>query len=129
MTTAENIQDCYKKAAIYYHDSDCVEYVRNDQFCIYERVDGFLTLVQDGTGNLIGFKLKGFKNVFTRLQKVTAKLSDGHFLPLISAIESVCAEMGDNMFDDPKRAEAYRAAYSLAANDNVRLEDGMLNAA
>lgn len=130
MITAEKIQDTYSKAAIYYNDSDCVEYVRNDQFCIYERVDGFLTLVQDGAGNLIGFKLKGFRNVFTRLQKTTTKLSEGHFLPLISAIENVCAELGDAMFDeDPKRAKAYRAAYELAANDNVRLQDGILQAA
>lgn len=123
MTSADQIRDAYNRAAIYYHDSDCVEYVREDQFCIYERVDGFLTLVQDGTGTLIGFKLKGFKNVFTKMQKVSAKLTDGHFLMLVSAIEAVCAELGDEMFDDHRRAEAYRAAYTLAANDNVRLDD------
>lgn len=129
MTPVDQTQATYTRSAIYYHDSDCVEYVREDQFCIYERVDGFLTLVQDSSGNLIGFKLKGFKNVFTKMQKYSTKLTDGHFLPLVSAIESVCAEMGDNMFDDDRRAKAYKAAYHLAANDNVRLEDALLKAA
>jgi len=58
----------YEPVALYYVDSDCVEYVKEDTFCIYERIDGFLTLIFDETKiNLIGFKLKGFKFVFYKL--------------------------------------------------------------
>jgi hypothetical protein len=48
-------------------------------YCLYERVDGYLTLIKDATGhNLIGFKLKGFRNVFGHL-KAALRLSDNHF--------------------------------------------------
>ena len=72
----------YKPAAIYHADSDCVEYVKCDSFCLYERVDGYLTLIKDATGhNLVGFKLKGFRNWFEHI-KTALRLSDNHFLPM-----------------------------------------------
>ena len=116
----------YEAAAIYYHDSDCVEYVKLDGYCVYERVDAFLTLIKDATGhNLIGFKLKGFGNMFERV-KSHLKLSDNHFLPLMSVIEQACTLAGDELFKDEKRSAAYKAAYQLAANDNVRLPEAEL---
>jgi hypothetical protein len=119
----------YTPAAIYYSDSDCVEYVRADQFLIYERVDGFLTLVRDATGEtLVGFKLKGFRNMVEQL-KPAIELSDGQFLSLVSAIEVAFSKFGEALFKDKKRAAAYKEAYLLAANDNVFLRDHDLLAA
>lgn len=112
----------YEPAAIYYGDSDCLEYVKLDQFCLYERVDEFLTLIKDADGEkLVGFKLKGFRNRFNRLQ-AAFDLNDGQFAYVISAIESIYSELGEMLFTDRQRAAAYKAAYQLAANDNVKLE-------
>jgi hypothetical protein len=111
-------------AAVYAHDSDCVEYVKTDSFCLYERIDRHLTLIKDATGhNLIGFKLKGFRNMFERL-KVAFELSDSLFVPLVAALEVIYTELGDKLFLDPARKAAYVAAFQLASNDNVKLEAG-----
>jgi hypothetical protein len=113
----------YEPAAIYYGDSDCLEYVQKDEFALYERVDEFLTLIKDSSGEkLIGFKLKGFRNRFHKLQA-------GQFAYVMSAIESIYTELGDRVFADKHRAEAYQAAYRLAANDNVKLDRHELKAA
>lgn len=118
----------YAPVAIYSYDADCVEYVRSDAFVIYERIDSRLTLIKDATGhNLVGFKLKGFRNTFERLKSVH-DLSDGLFVPLVSAIESIYTELGDEVFSDPKIRAAYHAAFQLASNDNVKLT-GFLAAA
>lgn len=127
--TSEQADTPYTPAAIYFRDSDCVEYVKSDSFCVYERVDGFLTLIRrPGSGELVGFKLKGFRN---RIKKLAPSLvlSDKHFLHLISAIESIYTELGDQIFKDEKRKAAYKEAYQLAANDNVKLEKAELLAA
>lgn len=112
----------YEPAAIYYGDSDCLEYVREDNFCIYERVDEYLTLIKDAESNdLVGFKLKGFKNRIHKL-KPQLELNDRQFLYVMSAIENICSELGDLLFADVNRSNAYKAAYKLADNDNVKLD-------
>ena len=112
----------YKPVAVYFADSDCVEYVKEDTFCVYDRVDHFLTLVYDSTKTrLIGLKLKGFKSVFNTHLKSLYKLNDEQFIYLVSAIEAVCTKLGDQLFTDPRVENAYRAARDLAANDNVQL--------
>lgn len=121
----------YKPAAVYFLDSDCVEYLKEDAFCIYERVDSFLTLIFDETKfNLIGFKLKGFKYVFEQHVKPLFKLNDSQFIDLVSVIEAVFSSIGDDIFKagDEERRRAYKAAIKLAANDNVRLSGIYLNA-
>jgi hypothetical protein len=98
-------------------------------YCLYERVDGYLTLIKDATGhNLIGFKLKGFRNVFGHL-KAALRLSDNHFLPMMCAIEVVYTKVGEKIFADHRRLAAYQAAYLLAVNDNVQLPEEELLAA
>jgi hypothetical protein len=121
----------YKPLAVYFLDSDCVEYVKEDAFCIYDRVDEFLTLVFDETKfNLVGFKLKGFKCIFDKHLKPLFKLHDYQFIDLVSVIEAVFTEIGDKMFDgDDERKRAYKAALKLAANDNVKLSGVFLKAA
>ena len=123
MTTAALVAPApYVPVAVYFAESDCVEYVKEDTFCVYDRVDNFLTLIHDATKTrLIGFKLKGFKAVFNTHLKPIYKLNDEQFVTLVSAIEAICTEMGDALFADARVERAYRAARDLAANDNVQL--------
>jgi hypothetical protein len=115
----------YERAAIYSYDADCVEYVRTDSFCLYERIDSRLTLIKDATGhNLIGFKIKGFRMTFERL-RAAHDLSDRQFVTLVSAFEDIYTEIGEAITGDPRVKAAYQAAYRLAANDNVTLSGGM----
>lgn len=118
----------YVPCATYFHDSDCVEYIREDAFSIYDRVDEFLTLVYDRTGKqLIGFKLKGFRNLFMQRLKPVYRLNDSQFLQLASAIEAICTFLGDQIVADENRKRAYQAAAKLAANDNVKLSSGYIS--
>jgi hypothetical protein len=122
----------YLPRAVYFVDSDCVEYTKADSFCIYDRVDGFLTLIFDKTClTLIGFKLKGFKHVFDKHLKSLYHLHDMQFVDMVSAIEGVFTEIGDKVFaeNDERRLRAYKAALALAANDNVRLDSIFLKVA
>jgi hypothetical protein len=122
----------YEPVALYYVDSDCVEYVKEDTFCIYERIDGFLTLIFDETKiNLIGFKLKGFKCVFDKFVKPLLELNDMQFVDLVPVLEFAFTQVGNHMFSvgDEERRQAYKAARKLAANDNVRLYGAELKVA
>jgi len=113
----------YKPVALYFLESDCVEYVKQDTFYIHRRVDSFLTLIFDETkNNLIGFKLKGFKHVFDKV-KPLFELNDMQFVDLVPVIQFVFTQLGNQMFSvgDEERRLAYKAAINLAANDNVRL--------
>lgn len=112
----------YIPVAVYFAESDCVEYVKEDTFCVYDRVDNFLTLIHDATKTrLIGFKLKGFKSVFNTHLKPLYKLNDEQFVNMVSAIEAICTELGEEVFSEERVERAYRAALDLAANDNVQL--------
>ena len=124
--------ESYKPVAVYFLDSDCVEYVKEDAFCVYERVDSFLTLIFDETKyNLVGFKLKGFKYVFEKHLKPLFKLNDSQFIDLVSVIEAVFTHIGDEIFaeDEEERKLAYKAAIKLATNDHVKLSGIYLKAA
>jgi len=122
----------YEPAARYFLDSDCIEYVKEDTFCIYDRIDSFLTLVFDETKiNLIGFKLKGFKCVFDKFVRPLLELNDNQFVELVPVLEFVFTQVGDQMFSvgNEERKLAYKAALKLAANDNVRLYGNELRVA
>jgi hypothetical protein len=127
-----SLQGPYSPCATYFVDSDCVEYVQRDEFCIYDRVDNFLTLIFDETGlDLVGFKLKGFKHLFETQLRPLYELNDMQFIDLVSAIEAYFTHRGNQMFasSDPKLRGAYKAALKLAANDNVRLAGNFLSKA
>ncbi len=112
----------FAPTAMFFDDSDCVEYLREDTFCIYERVDEFLTLIYDETKiNVIGFKLKGFKHIFqTQLQELF-KLNDERFIGLADIIEEICKEIGDQLFEDDARTRAYQAVRNIASTDNAKI--------
>ena len=119
----------YVPCATYFHDSDCVEYVKRDSLLVYDRVDEFLTLIYDGTGKqLVGFKLKGFKNIFTKQLEPMYRLNNRQFVGLVPALEAVCKALGEQLDDDDDRKQSYRAAMDMAANDNVELSGNHLAA-
>jgi hypothetical protein len=129
---ADLLTSRYLPRAVYFVESDCVEYVKVDSFCVYDRVDGFLTLIFDKTSvNMIGFKLKGFKNIFDKHLRPLYKLHDMQFVDLVSAIEHVFTKVGDKAFadNDARRIDAYKAAWTLATTDKVQLEGIFLKAA
>ena len=120
----------YQRRAVYYSDSDCVEYVREDSFSVYERVDEHLTLIFDETKiQLIGFKLKGFKYIFDHVVKPALDLKGLEFLELVDVLESLFTVLGDAIVGTDRVQRSYRAAMKLAANDNVRLDGEFLKEA
>jgi hypothetical protein len=114
----------YTPTAVYFLDSDCVEYVIEDAFCLYERIDDFLTLILDETKyNVVGFKLKGFKHVFeTYLKPNLSELDDDEFVDLVPAIETAFKEIGNQLFsvEEEERLRAYKAARKIATGVKVR---------
>ena len=115
--------------AVYFADSDCVEYVREDSLCVYNRVDDFLTLIFDSTQtSLVGFKLNGFKYKFDTYMRPLFELNDRQFIDLVSLIEIVFIEVGNYIFaaGDEQKKNAYKAAIKLARQDNIKLAGAYL---
>lgn len=108
--------------AVYLDDADCVEYVREDTTTIYRRIDQLLTLIYDETNEiLIGFKLKGFKRIIHDIRD-RLDLGDDGFVTLVSVVESVCTQLGDELIQDPRRQSAYAAASKLARDVKIDLD-------
>lgn len=113
-------QDC-AGTAIYLPDADCVEYVSEDTTTVYRRVDPFLTLIYDETNAIvIGFKLKGFKKVLESIRE-KLNLDEQGFVELVTVVETICSQLGEELFSDPCRKTAYQAAAKLASG--VKLYD------
>jgi hypothetical protein len=111
----------YKPSAIYFQESDCLEYVRFDVPNIYRRIDEFLTLVVSmDEREPIGFSLKGFRNFYVR--KYPQKAPAPEFRNLVCLIEEIVGEIGDDIFSEDKR-RAYRKAIEIATDDEVQLTD------
>jgi len=114
--------------AAYYEDMDYVEYVSEDGITVAERIDPFLTLLWDkNQDNVIGFKLKGFRNFFETTLKPLYDLKNDEFVELTFALEILYTEQGSKMLAQLNEQQqkqtkwAYRQALDLAANDNARL--------
>lgn len=119
----------YARAAIYLDEADMVEYVRSDTACFYRRVDGFLTLAYSlKTRELIGFRVKGFKNFFLKYLQPKYKMIDADFVPLVGVIEEVLGVVGKEVTSDPPRREAYRQVRRMAHDDCVEIEPPALAA-
>ena len=115
----------YAPVAVYFSDSDCVEYVKEDAVCVYDRIDGFLTLITDeNQRNVIGFKLKGFSKVVGDMLGENG--TEEQFLGLIKVIESVCKTLGDDLFKDDDKLTAYATAKKIAVDDNIFLDKATL---
>jgi len=120
----------FQRRAVYFKDSDCAEYVTEDAFTIYDRIDDFLTLIYDETKiRLVGFKIKGFKHFFDNHLKPLYKLNDSQFVTMVSVLEARCTEIGNGIVDDDMRKRAYVAARKIAVSDRVQLEHSDLQLA
>jgi hypothetical protein len=114
----------YLPSAIYYADADIVEYVQKDVPCIHRRIDGILTLVLHlQTRELIGFRIKGFRNFFINHLKPKYELLDGDFIPLVSVLERALEVVGNSVCPTSDSLEAYRMARKMAHEDRVALEE------
>ena len=112
----------YRRQAVYFADSDCVEFVKDDAFTIYHRVDDFLTLITDETKiGIVGFKLKGFRHYFNEI-KAKHQLTAAHFVLLVEVIEAHCTDIGEQLFTNDFRQRAYKAAGQFAKEHNARLD-------
>lgn len=115
--------DAYEPTAIYFSDSDCVEYVVEATIPVYDRIDDFLTLIYDDTVlRPIGFKLKGFGYWYGKSMRPLHQLDNQQYIKLVSAIEWVAKELGDDLFKDHERVAAYQAARKLAEGVKLQYE-------
>jgi hypothetical protein len=113
----------YKPVAIYFQESDCLEYVRSDIPTIYRRVDEFLTLIVSMEDREpIGFSLKGFRNFYNRKIATKDPSRRTEFFTLVCLIEEIFGDLGDGIFSEDKRV-AYRKAIEIATDDEVELKD------
>ncbi len=118
-----DLRSSYEPTALYLDDADSVEYVRHDVACVYQRVDGFLTLVLDmKTREMNGFRLKGFRNFFLKHLKPKYQLLDDDFISLVSVIEEAVQVMGDKLISHPERKDAYRLARKMAFEGKAAIE-------
>lgn len=115
------LHDECASVAVYLPDADCVEYVSEDTTTVFRRIDPLLTLIYDETNAIvIGFKLKGFKQMLESLRD-EFNLDEQGFVELVTVLERVCSTIGDELFSDPVRKQAYAAASKLARD--VKLYD------
>lgn len=118
-----NLESPYIPAAIYLDEADMVEYVRSDTACFYRRVDGFLTLAYSiKTRELLGFRVKGFKNFFLKHLRPKYKLIAADFVPLVGVIEQALEVVGEEVTRDPPRREAYLKVRRMAHDDRVEIQ-------
>jgi hypothetical protein len=121
---AENLSTPYRPIAIYYEESDSVEFIRADVPCIYRRVDDFLTLVIDMDNRaLIGFRLKGFKNFYIRHFAKLNRSIKPDFLSLVSVLEKIIEQFADDLIEDSRRQAAYQQAREMAYTENATLRE------
>ena len=115
----------YDPVAVYYEDADMVEYMREDVPSVSRRIDEFLTLeLKMESREPIGFKLKGFKNFYLRYLKddVPVDVDRDHFLALVKVIEKAIHVLGDEAFENDRKA-AYDQAYRIAEEDGAELHE------
>ena len=113
----------YTPIAIYYEESDSVEYLREDVACVYRRIDERLTLALDMHSRLpVGFRLKGFKNFYLRHLRFKYKNDNEDFLSLVSVLEEALSLLGRKIFDDDQIKVAYENAFKIAEEDRVKLK-------
>ena len=114
----------YLPKAIYFEDADAVEYVRVDEPLVYRRIDNFLTLIVSlESRKPVGFKIKGFRNLYLRQFKPRSSDDSAGFLRMVTVLEKIMTELGDGIFAEAPRREAYKAATDIAMEDQVFVSD------
>lgn len=119
MTTVRDIGP-FSRKALYYEDADSLEYLRIDNPVVYRRIDDLLTLIVDLEDRKpVGFKIKGFRNLYLRKIRPSLRGDKSHFLRMVTVLEKLMTELGENVFAEAPRREAYRAATNIAMEDQV----------
>jgi hypothetical protein len=113
----------YAPKAIYYEQSDSLEYVRADEPALYRRVDEYLTLILHlESRKLIGFKLKGFRHLYLTHLQPKYHFNRTDYLKLINILEDAMSIRGDAIFAEAERRMAYSEALEIASQDDVVVE-------
>jgi hypothetical protein len=119
----------YEPKAVYYPDSDYIEYMRFDTTTFYRRVDRFLTLALDmKSRNLIGFQLKGFRNFFIKEINKKKEFNDDDFIAIVKIIEVLITRFGNQLVEADDARLAYQDVLEIARADDVRFEASLLAA-
>jgi hypothetical protein len=123
MTSVHDVQP-FRPAALYYQDADALEYLRVDEPVVYRRIDDLLTLILGlEDRNPVGFKIKGFRNLYLRKLKPSFGDDRQHFLRMVTVLERLMTELGESVFDEAPRREAYKMAANIAMEDQVIICD------
>jgi hypothetical protein len=110
----------YIPTAVYYEDADSLEYVRTDEPSVYRRIDDLLTLVLSmNTREPLGFQIKGFRHFYQKHLRKQIESGDESFSKLIFVLEEALKLVGDNLFSQTNRCDAYLKARNIAEEDNV----------
>ena len=70
----------FAKIAVYFPSMDYVDYIQRDTLTISSRIDRFLTIMCDEDGDMVGFRLKGLRNVFMKKIQPALQLADDDFV-------------------------------------------------
>lgn len=118
----------YVPAAVYYEESDSLEYIRRDGPCVYRRIDNLLTLVLElDSREPMGFQIKGFKHYYFRTIRTTEGRSS--FNHLIEILQFALTKVGDGVFKREDRIRDYERALNIADEDKVRIPEIPIRAA
>src|SRR5687768_9604142 len=110
----------YEPVAMYYTDADTVEYLRQNSVCFYRRVDPLLTLALDmHSRQTVGFRIKGFQNLFNRYFYRRCALLKPEGLMLVSIIERLVDVLADDVLDSVRTG--YAEAHRIALDDKIAL--------
>lgn len=115
----------YSPAALYFQDIDSIEYVRSDVPCIHRRIDSILTLIIEmDSREPIGFKVKGFRNFYLRLQRKCEESLGQEFIDVTKILSEALSMLGNTVFEQSRNRErqAYEEAIGISATDEVKLK-------
>jgi hypothetical protein len=111
------------KLAVYFPSMDYIDYIREDGIKISERIDEYLSVLRNEFGDVVGFKLKGFKNYFIKKLKPAFSLEDADFVWISDLLVALVQEEGAKIFADDQRKvhrlSAYRQVSKIAREDKV----------
>ena len=108
--------------ALYFEDSDSIEYVRRDAPSVYRRVDALLTLIVDmDSRDPLGFQLKGFKHYYNKNIRSSGREAD--FVRVINVLQFAFTRLGNEIFRREERIRDYERALHIADEDQVKLPE------
>lgn len=115
-------QEQYEPKAVYYPESDCIEYVREDIRMFYRRIDELLTVALDmRSDRLIGFQIKGIKNFYLREILDGRDYQDDEFVEIVCVLQTILSKIGDKILNQEGARQAYQGAMIIAGEDDVKL--------